>query len=106
MAKMNFKYDKNEDILYLFKSTKKVKFSLDSNDIFIIDFDDRNRVIGLEIIDASEVIYGLTKDALNNLKEVEMMSKHKEGILAIFIKLKSKKMKSIETRIPIPLAVR
>ena len=105
MAKVEFNYDKNEDILYLFNGAKNVKFSLDFHDIYILDFDEKNHVVGLEIIDASKVLY-FKKEALSNLKEVEMTARFKDGIMAVLIILRAEQMKPVQTTIPIPLAIK
>ena len=54
-------YDKNNDILYVYKKGK-VKFSLEILSNFIVDLDHSNKVVGLEILNASKVLKVPKKD--------------------------------------------
>ncbi len=68
-------YDKENDILWVY-SGEKVKDSLEV-DNFVIDFSHDDKVVGVEIINASEVISSLAisrinKEALANIKEASL----------------------------------
>lgn len=106
MAKFNFNYDEDEDILYLYRKAEKVKFSLNFHDIFVIDFNEKNKVVGLEIIDATEVIYGLNKEHMKNIEEAALQTRYKDGILLILIAIKAKKLELVKTSVPIPIQTR
>ncbi|MBI2583371.1 MAG: DUF2283 domain-containing protein [Candidatus Aenigmarchaeota archaeon] len=71
-------YDKENDILWVY-SGEKVRDSLEI-DSFIIDFSHDDKVVGVEILDASEVISNL---ALSRISR-EMLSNIKETSLSIY----------------------
>lgn len=87
--KINFDYDSENDILYFYPDEGSVDFSIDYDDI-ILDVRG-NRVVGVEIINASEkfaeneVEIGELKQAMDSLKEAYMNVKY--GMNSIFIKL-------------------
>lgn len=87
MKKADFIYNENEDILYIGDMSKTAKYSLSFRDIFIIDFDLNNKVIGIEILDASEIIYGFSKKVLKNIKEAYITAQYKDDLIIIAIKL-------------------
>ena len=57
---MNFEYDKEVDAAYIYiENTIKegwVKQTIELNDNIILDFDHKNRLIGVEVLDASKVL--------------------------------------------------
>lgn len=75
-AKVN--YDEENDILWVY-SGEKVKDSLEV-DRFVIDFSHEDKVVGVEIFSASEVISNLV---LNKISK-EMLSKIKEASISFY----------------------
>ena len=57
---MKFEYDKEVDAAYIYiENTIKegwVKQTIELNDNIILDFDHKNRLIGVEVLDASKVL--------------------------------------------------
>jgi len=48
-------YDSTQDILYLYKKGEKAKFSVELKN-FVIDVADDNKIVGLEIFNASKIL--------------------------------------------------
>jgi uncharacterized protein YuzE len=63
-------YDFGNDILYVRKKNQKYSFSKSVNEL-IIDYDNKNNVIGFEILNASDFLY-LKKINLQNIKKIEL----------------------------------
>ena len=106
MAKFDFKYDSEEDILFLFRKSDKVKFSLDFRDMFIVDFNDSKKVVGLEILDASEIIFGMSKSDMRNIESVDMQVRQKKDMVLVMLSIKSKNLETIQASMPIPVYAR
>ena len=98
-------YDEEDDILYYNKG-HKAQDSLRIND-FIVDFDSNNRIVGLEILNASENIEMLTgekpdNDELNQIIEAEISVKRNNKMAVItFLFLSEKAGEKKAMRIPI-----
>mgnify|MGYP001170000577 CR=1 FL=1 len=99
--KFSFNYDEKEDILYI-HNEDIVKFSLNFHDMFIIDFNHNNKVVGIEVIDASEVIYDLKKSSLKTLEHASINAKYRDGVITVLLLLKSKE-ETTRTSVPIPV---
>jgi uncharacterized protein YuzE len=106
MAKFDFDYDDKYDILYIFRKSEKVKFSLDFRDMFIVDFNDDRKVVGLEILDASELIFGMTKARLRGMESADMQVRQRRDVIVAQLTLKSKNSDPIQTSMPIPVFAR
>jgi len=97
--KVNIDYDKENDILYFYPNEKNVDFSIDYDDI-ILDVSG-NKIVGVEIIDASEK-FGVgeeierIKQAINSIKEAYMNVKY--GMNSIFVKIGFSSMMPENTR--------
>lgn len=69
-------YDEEDDILYFYTDEKKVDYSIDYDDI-ILDVSG-NKIVGVEIMDASEKFANLEEEvsklrqAMNSIKEAYM----------------------------------
>lgn len=68
-------YDQENDILWVY-SGEKIKDSLEV-DIFVIDFSHDDKIVGVEIMNASEVVSSLSlnrisKDMLAGIKEASL----------------------------------
>lgn len=68
---MKFEYDKEVDAAYIYLDypikSGQAKKTVQANDNIILDFDDNNKLIGVEILDASKV---LNKKALVESRSV------------------------------------
>ena len=62
--KMNFSYDRESDDLFLYSS--KSKGSIEIGD-FILDFNNRKELVGLELMNASRVLEDITGENVNKL---------------------------------------
>jgi len=87
--KVNISYDVENDILYFYPTERKVDFSVDYDDI-ILDISG-NKIVGVEIIDASDKFeiegedLGKIKQTLASIKEAYMNVKYKPN--SIFVKV-------------------
>ncbi len=63
-------YDFSQDLLYLYKEGEKVKFSVEVLENFVIDVA-ANKIVGLEIFNASKVL-DVDKKDLKNIKKAEL----------------------------------
>lgn len=87
--KVNFDYDDEEDILYLYPNEKKVDFSIDYDDI-LLDVSG-NKIVGIEIINASEKFLQdeteieRIKQALSSISQAYMNVKY--GVSSVFVKI-------------------
>lgn len=67
---MNIKYDAVADAMYLKVNTGKVAKTLRMQDRLIIDIDDKNNVLGIEILEASAqkgLVKNLQKSVLGGI---------------------------------------
>jgi uncharacterized protein YuzE len=57
---MKFEYDKNGDSAYIYLkypiNDGEAKKTVELNENIILDFDDKNKIIGIEILNASKVL--------------------------------------------------
>jgi uncharacterized protein YuzE len=76
-------YDRKNDILYLYKQGK-FKGNVEVGD-FVLDFDKEKRVMGLEILNASENLrnLGITKQILTQATEAKLKSHQKNSSILI-----------------------
>lgn len=98
-----FNYDSINDSLFIYKKSK-VKGSIDIGDI-IIDISIDGKVIGLEILNASELLKNLglknPKEILKNIKFVKLRATYKRDSIIIFYCIASKS-KTISSSVAIP----
>ncbi len=66
-------YDHQYDVLYIFKKDEKVKFSIEVLGNFVIDIGHNNKVVGIEIFDASKILK-IPKKELKEIKSAKMSS--------------------------------
>jgi len=104
MSRFKFSYNEKQDILYVYDNSKETKFSADSQGLFIIDFDRRNKAVGIEVLDASKAVYGLNKKLLKNIEEASMRSMAKGNIISVLLTLKSKGCAALSASIPIAIS--
>jgi len=101
-------YDHENDILWVY-SGEKIKDSLEV-DNFIIDFSFDDKVVGIEILDASEIISNLvlskiSKEMLSNIKEASLsfyQSKELFYIVVGLVLMVGNKLKEIPIQVPAP----
>ncbi|MFQ5648187.1 MAG: DUF2283 domain-containing protein [Candidatus Aenigmatarchaeota archaeon] len=87
MEKVNFRYDKENDILYLFKDIKP-RGSIECGD-FIVEFTaDLQKAVGLEILNASKVLSKLfpkfpVKSSLMHIKKASLRTIHRPELIIV-----------------------
>ncbi|MDD5416780.1 MAG: DUF2283 domain-containing protein [Candidatus Aenigmarchaeota archaeon] len=104
MNSFKFSYNEKQDILYVYDNSKEVKFSADSQGLFIIDFDRANKAVGIEVLDASKAVYGLNKKLLKDLEQANMRSATKGNIISVLLTLKAKGHEAVSASIPISIS--
>lgn len=104
MNRFKFSYNEKQDILYVYDNSKEAKFSADSQGLFIIDFDKRNKAIGVEVLDASKAIYGLNKKLLKNLEEANVRSVTRGNIISVLLMVRARGCGIISASIPIAVS--
>jgi len=104
MQDYNFSYDKENDDLFMHKPDSKSKGSIEWGN-FIFDFNSKKELVGVQILDASEVIGDIVdssvKEVLVNLVSCGVEIKPQNNILIIKIHLKSSS-KEISPVISVP----
>ena len=95
------KYDYNEDILYIRKKEKSIVYSIDIMDNFIIDLDSNNKVVGLEILNASKNL-NISKNQLKEVKEGNISTLTLKNAFGVKFFLLFPKMR-LESHVQIPL---
>ena len=97
---MNFKYDKESGCAYIGDTNKKVKYSIGVANTFIIDLDFSDNIIGIEIIEAEEVLKDF-KININKIKNVGMKFKKTNNYFAVTLIFKQE---GIEKEMLLPVA--
>lgn len=103
-AKIDFDYE--NDILYLYTG-EKVRDSLQIED-FIIDFSHDNKIVAIEILDASKILSelsqtNLTKDALSKIESAGISVYHGKELIYVLLDIRlSINQASVDIRIPVP----
>jgi uncharacterized protein YuzE len=105
-AKIN--YDEENDILWV-HSGEKIKDSLEV-DNFVIDFSNDDRVVGVEVFKASEIISNLVlskinKEMLSNIKEASLSFYQSKELFYVIIGLVlmiDNKLREIPIQVPAP----
>lgn len=113
MEEIKFDYDDKSDSLFIFREGGNVKGSVELGD-FIIDLDSNmNKVLGLEILNASknlplQLSKKVNKTTLSNIKKAFLRTQHKDNIIyviyGIYSEYKDTKLNE-ETFIPVPISV-
>jgi len=102
MSKAEYFYDYGEDNLYLYRE-KKSYGSIEFGEDIIIDFDKNLNIVAVEFLNASKILTMLTgkkitKKELGTIKETDLLSERKGGLIIAFFKLVMEKL-SIEERL-------
>lgn len=104
MKKADITYDYEEDILYL-SNGSKAKYSIGIDDLFVADFDAKDKLVGVEVLDASEVIYGVSRKVLKSITSAKFGARYSKGLLVVGIVIKSDLVpEPICSSIPIQIA--
>ncbi len=106
--KVKVDYDEENDILWVY-SGEKIKDSLEV-DNFVIDFSHDDKVVGVEMFKASEVISNLvlskiSKEMLSNIKEATLSFYPSRELLYVVVGLiltVDNKLKEIPIQVPAP----
>src|SRR5437667_836350 len=104
-------YDEEHDILYLY-SGEKAKDSIEI-DKFVIDISADNRIVGVEIFDASVLLskmsgFGINKENLSDVRGAKMQSYQSKELfyVLVFLTLKVDGVeREINLQVPAPTAV-
>lgn len=92
--KYNFEYDAESDVLSIYNYEKsRPEESVEINEYIVMDIDKNNKIIGLEIFDASAFFGAFNKEVdkkfLSNLKEIMIEQKEMRNNWFLVIALKS-----------------
>jgi len=102
MGKVKIDYDPESDVLYIYKSGAKVKFSVEFFDELVVDVGFDNKVVGVEIINASRVLK-VSKQALKNAKDARLKTISKADGFGVIYGMKLRGVE-IETKVLAPIA--
>lgn len=78
MIKVEFDYDSNEDILYIYNKNEKSSYSVELSDEIIADIDAKGKISGLEVLRASRE-FDVSKNSLKEIKSAELSNLSKNG---------------------------
>ena len=70
MKSANYTYDKNMDLLYMYKSFETARGSIDVFPNIILDIGENKKIIGIEIFEASKVLHTTKIKLEKNIKNV------------------------------------
>ena len=108
LRKFNFDYDFENDSLFLFDPKSKSKASIELDD-FIIDFNSRKEVSGIELLNASSFFKGvdlegktIDKQMLKGIQDckIEITPKSNFIVIKFLLLFKSKKLLTTPVFIP------
>lgn len=92
--KFEFDYSKEHDILTIYNyELSTPEESVEISEYLVIDIDKNNKIIGIEIFDASEffgALNNINKEFLENLENVELEQKEFRNNWLLAVKLTSK----------------
>jgi len=105
MTKFKFDYDKENDSLFLYHPRFKSTGSIEIGDELIIDVDNKKRIVGIEILNASQFLKLLVdksiESILENLIQAEVNLLKRKGLIVIKIQLKGLKQEVCAPIIPL-----
>ena len=111
MDEIKFDYDQENDSLFIFRPNEKVKGSVEIGE-FVVDLDmSLNKVVGLEIINASKTLAlalsnKINKTALTHMKKAFLRTEHKDNAIYVLYGIVSVyRDKKIEENTLIPVAI-
>ncbi len=93
-------YDFSQDLLYLYKEGEKVKFSVEVLENFVIDVA-ANKIVGLEIFNASKVL-DVDKKDLKNIKKAGLSTLIRGNGVAYSLQLEKI---NLESQLQIPVKI-
>ena len=87
---LKFKYNNYNDLLYLYKEDSNVYANVIIGG-FHIEFDKEGSVVGMEVLNASELLneYGIDNMLLTNISKAELKVVVRDNSLLIFLMLSS-----------------
>lgn len=94
-------YDKEFDNLYIHKNREKSEHSLQVSSNFIIDIDHEEKVVGLEILNASKVLK-VSKEDLSGVKAAQMSVLSNPKYFEVLYEIVLPKKTVIESGITVP----
>ena len=93
-----FDYDSKYDDLFVFNSESKSKGAIEFGDL-VIDFDNNMKVVGLELINASEylskIVDGFDKKLLSDIKQCNFSAVHHKNMIIIKLSIVSENQKML-----------
>ncbi len=109
LKKFNFDYDASNDSLFLYSINSKSKASVEIDD-FIIDFNAKNEISGIELLNASDFLSNLkmegsnlnVKEFLKDIQECKLDIVTKQNFFVIKFMLISKSNEVLATPLVIP----
>lgn len=99
-------YDEENDVLYLYTG-EKAKDSLQI-DNFVIDFSSENKIVGIEVMDASKILSelsqtDLSKEALSKIENAGISVYQSRELIYILLVLHlSVRGQKVDVRVPVP----
>lgn len=97
-------YDYEYDILYIHRENGRAKFSIEVLENFVIDIGFDNKVVGLEIFDASKVLK-VAKKELKNIKKARLATIMRKEVYGVIYSIQLEKV-NVESQLQIPVAGR
>jgi len=98
MTRFNFDYDSENDDLFIYRFRKKSKYSIEFSRDIILDFDENNKLVGIELLEATKTLAMLSgKDPewisklLKDLKTCQLSYKTGSGKFVFSITLLAKR---------------
>lgn len=111
--KFNFDYDSKNDSLFIYDPISKSKASIEMDD-FVIDFNTRKEISGIELLNASDFLENLDfqenkiniKKVLNNIKDCKVDIIAKDNFYVIKLVLISGTQQRLATPLIVPFIKR
>jgi len=100
---VKIEYDAEFDILYIYKERKKVKFSIEALDNFVIDIGFDGNVVGLEIHNTLKTLK-VSKSELKNLEEAKLATIRGKDFYGVIFGLRFKEV-NLESELRVPITV-
>lgn len=97
---MIFEYDEHADVLYVCKRGR-TKFSVDLG-AFVLDIDGKNHVIGIELLDASQLLRA-SPEMLRQIREAEFTVIRRGSYISATIRLGLPQRESLNLVVGSPL---
>jgi len=110
MKKFKFDYDKENDDLFIYDPKLKGTKSIEVGDDLVLDVDNKNRLVGVELINATKLIAFFTskeissadiKNLLENLRQASISVSQHKNLVKITLQLLGEKHEVVAPIIPL-----